>query len=256
MKKYFVYILICSDDSYYTGITNNVIHREEQHNKGLDSNAYTYKRRPVKLVWYQEFENPNEAIAKEKQIKGWSRKKKEALLNNDLDKLPNLAMNSFRRHFDKLSVTNQTDMYKEIIAKLPYTEPFLFVDAITEINDNAVVGSYTFKADADYYRGHFKDNPVTPGVILTECCAQIGLVCLGIYLLGEQINNNTKIGLSSSEMEFLQPVFPNEQVMVSSELVYFRFHKLKCKVKMHDSKGNLVCKGVIAGMFKANEDEA
>jgi 3-hydroxyacyl-[acyl-carrier-protein] dehydratase len=145
---------------------------------------------------------------------------------------------------------------KEIIAKLPYAKPFLFVDTITEINDNGVVGNFTFKADSDYYKGHFKDFPVTPGVLLTECCGQIGLVCLGIYLLGEKTNNNTKIGLSSSEMEFLQPVYPNEKVTVSSELMYFRFHKLKCKVKMHDSNGNLVCKGVIAGMIKTDTDEA
>lgn len=145
---------------------------------------------------------------------------------------------------------------EEIIAKLPYKKPFLFVDAISEINDNGVVGKFTFKADSEYYEGHFKDFPVTPGVILTECCAQIGLVCLGIYLFKGNVENSFKIGLSSSEMEFLKPVFPNETVTVSSELVYFRFNKLKCKVKMHDANGTLVCKGVIAGMFKADTDEA
>ena len=143
---------------------------------------------------------------------------------------------------------------EEIILKLPYTKSFLFVDAINEISESRVVGSYTFNATSDFYQGHFKDFPVTPGVILTECCAQIGLVCLGIYLLGENVSGNTKIGLTSSEMEFLQPVYPNEKVTVSSELVYFRFHKLKCKVKMHNSEGELVCKGVIAGMFKVGSD--
>jgi len=145
---------------------------------------------------------------------------------------------------------------KEIIAKLPYTKPFLFVDAISEINDNGVVGSYTFKKDSDFYKGHFKDFPVTPGVILTECCAQIGLVCLGICLLKDNIDDGLKIGLSSSEMEFLKPVFPNETVTVSSELVYFRFNKLKCKVKMLDTNGQLICKGIIAGMFKTDTDGA
>lgn len=142
---------------------------------------------------------------------------------------------------------------EEIILKLPYTKPFLFVDDVTHISDSGVVGSYTFNEMADFYKGHFKDFPVTPGVILTECCAQIGLVCLGIYLLGDNANNS-KIALTSSEMEFLKPAYPNEKVTVSSELVYFRFYKLKCKVKMHNLKGELVCKGFISGMFKVEDD--
>lgn len=144
---------------------------------------------------------------------------------------------------------------KEIIAKLPYSEPFLFVDELSKISEKGVVGSYTFKEDSDFYKGHFKNFPVTPGVLLTECCAQIGLVCFGIYLLGTNTSTETKIGLSSSQMEFLAPVFPNEKVTVSSELVYFRFSKLKCKVKMYNAAGVLVCTGVIAGMFKTNIDE-
>ena len=144
---------------------------------------------------------------------------------------------------------------EEIITKLPYTQPFLFVDTITKITENGVEGSYTFNSDADFYKGHFKDNPVTPGVILTECCAQIGLVCLGIYLLRESTSNAIQIGLSSSEMEFIAPVYPNEKVTVCSELVYFRFQKLKCKVKMYNKKGEVVCKGVIAGMFKTTTNE-
>ncbi len=147
-------------------------------------------------------------------------------------------------------------MKKEDILKLlPYKPPFLFVDALSEVNEHGAVGEYTFKANADFYRGHFKNFPLTPGVLLTECCAQIGLVCLGIYLLGKDMDKNLKIGLSSSDMEFLHPVYPNEKVTVRSELVYFRFHKLKCRVKMYNAKNEVVCKGVISGMFKASNDE-
>ncbi|TMM57258.1 hydroxymyristoyl-ACP dehydratase [Maribacter algarum] len=147
--------------------------------------------------------------------------------------------------------------YKEIIQKLPYTKPFLFVDELLHIDENGAEGSYTFDANSDFYKGHFKDNPVTPGVILTECCAQIGVVALGIYLLNNEevtMGENVQIGLSSSEMEFLVPVFPNEKVVVSSEKEYFRFHKLKCKIKMHNSEGKLVCKGTISGMLKSNKN--
>lgn len=147
--------------------------------------------------------------------------------------------------------------YQEIIQKLPYTKPFLFVDDLLHVDENGAEGHYTFKADSDFYRGHFKNNPVTPGVILTECCAQIGLVALGIYLLHKEevsVGDHVQIGLSSSEMEFFEPVFPNEKVVVSSEKIYFRFHKLKCTIKMHNSEGKLVCKGTISGMLKSHKN--
>ena len=144
---------------------------------------------------------------------------------------------------------------KEILKVLPYTKPFLFVDGLSHIDENGVMGSFAFSEDLDFYKGHFKDNPVTPGVILTECCAQIGVVSLGLYLLsknGEGSLKHAQIGLSSSEMEFLLPVFPGETVTVHSEKLYFRFNKLKCKVKMYNAKNELVCKGTIAGMIKSN----
>ena len=138
---------------------------------------------------------------------------------------------------------------QEIIAILPYSKPFLFVDEILSINENGVEGSYTFDSDLDFYKGHFKDNPITPGVILTEVMAQIGLVCLGIFLLNDTFNKNISIALSSTEIEFLKPVFPNEKVTVISEKIYFRFGKLKCKVKMINEKEEEVCSGIIAGMI-------
>lgn len=143
--------------------------------------------------------------------------------------------------------------YIEVLQKIPFDPPFLFVDELTHIDEMGAEGHFTFISDMDFYKGHFKKNPVTPGVILTECCAQIGLVCLGIFLLNKEhpsIKNNLKIALSSSEMEFLTPVFPNEKVTVRSEKHYFRFGKLKCAVKMYNAKGELVCKGNLAGMLK------
>lgn len=138
---------------------------------------------------------------------------------------------------------------KEIISKLPYSKPFLFVDELLQIDENGVEGTYTFDENLDFYKGHFKDNPVTPGVILTEVMAQIGLVCLGIYLLNDTFNKNTSIALTSNDIEFLKPVFPIEKVTVISEKIYFRFGKLKCKVEMKNEKGEEVCRGIIAGMI-------
>ena len=87
MKQFYVYILKCSDDSYYTGITNNLDRRLQEHNSDKKLYSYTFSRRPTQIVWFEKFTTPDEAIAKEKQLKGWSRKKKEALINSDWDKL-------------------------------------------------------------------------------------------------------------------------------------------------------------------------
>jgi len=140
---------------------------------------------------------------------------------------------------------------ENILSRLPYSEPFLFVDNIIDIDQNGVTGTYRFREEAFFYQGHFKDNPVTPGVILTECMAQIGVVCLGIYLLHENKgydNQSTKMAMSSSEVDFFLRVYPGEEVKVVSKKEYFRFNKLKCKTEMYNSTGKLVCRGKIAGM--------
>jgi len=137
----------------------------------------------------------------------------------------------------------------DITALLPYSRPFLFVDELLQVDENSVSGTYTFKEDLDFYKGHFKDNPVTPGVILTETMAQIGLVCLGIYLLGDTFNKDTVVAFTSADMQFLKPVYPNEKVTVTSQKLFFRFGKLKCDVVMKNEAGQEVCKGILSGMI-------
>jgi len=142
---------------------------------------------------------------------------------------------------------------KDIIQKLPYTKPFLFVDEILEINDKQIKGSYTFLRNEYFYEGHFKDNPVTPGVILTECMAQIGMACFGIYLLKEQWHENEwGVAMTESNIQFYAPVFPEEKVIVIAEKIYFRFNKLKCNVVMHNAKKIKVAEGIVAGMAFKN----
>ena len=86
MKNYFVYILECSDKSYYTGVTNNLEKRLAEHQSGT-IHSYTSTRLPVRLIYSANFSDINEAIKFEKQLKGWSRKKKEALIKGDFDTL-------------------------------------------------------------------------------------------------------------------------------------------------------------------------
>jgi len=142
----------------------------------------------------------------------------------------------------------------EILAKLPYGKSFLFVDELLHIDENGATGTYTYGKDLPFYESHFKDHPVTPAVILTETMAQIGLVCLGIYLL-KDIDQKVSIAMTSNAVDFLKPVYPGEQVKVTSEKVYFRFNKLSCNVRMENAAGEIVCKGNISGMLISKENE-
>ncbi|NOX90807.1 MAG: GIY-YIG nuclease family protein [Calditrichaeota bacterium] len=91
MKGY-MYILKCADGSYYTGSTKDLRKRLLQHQSGEGAN-YTKKRLPVELVYYEEYDQIDQAFYREKQVQGWSRKKKEALINGQYEKLPELSRN-------------------------------------------------------------------------------------------------------------------------------------------------------------------
>ncbi len=95
MKILFVYILLCSDDSYYVGVTNEINRRLKEHQSSLNPESYTSSRLPVQLVYVEEFLNPNKTIAREKQLKGWTRVKKEALIEGNRETLKVLAKKYF-----------------------------------------------------------------------------------------------------------------------------------------------------------------
>lgn len=92
MKQYYVYILKCSDNSYYTGMTNNIDRRLNEHNFGLNNECYTFNKRPLELAFCNEFNDVNQAILFEKQVKGWSRKKKETIINDKWEDLKKLSV--------------------------------------------------------------------------------------------------------------------------------------------------------------------
>lgn len=95
MKIYYVYILKCSDGTYYTGITSNLEQRLTDHQAGRNRDSYTYSRRPVVLKYYAEFTDVSRAIQTEKQIKKWSNIKKKALIQGEFDNLTDLAKKKF-----------------------------------------------------------------------------------------------------------------------------------------------------------------
>jgi len=94
MMAFWVYILRCADSSYYTGHTDNLESRIGQHITGAIASCYTYTRRPLELVFSQDFPTRIEALASEQQIKGWSRKKKEAMMRGDWSEVSRLAQSS------------------------------------------------------------------------------------------------------------------------------------------------------------------
>jgi len=142
------------------------------------------------------------------------------------------------------------DVRKEVLTKIPQQKPFRFVDEIIELSDSHTVGKYRFTEDEYFYKGHFPGNPVTPGVILIETMAQIGLVALGIYLhmLEEQGKNNIITLFAESEVEFAMPVMPGSTVVVKSEKLFYRRKKLKAQVEMCLESGELVARGVLSGV--------
>lgn len=96
----YVYILKCHDNSYYVGVTNNLDIRLYQHQEGIIETCYTYSRRPLELKYYEIIQDNIQAITREKQIKGWTRIKKEALINNNIESLIEFSKN-YKERFQK-----------------------------------------------------------------------------------------------------------------------------------------------------------
>jgi putative endonuclease len=92
---FYVYILKCSDNTYYVGVTNDIDRRLNEHQLGSNKGSYTSTRLPVQLVFLEQFTEPDSAFRFETQIKKWSRAKKEALINGEYEKLPSLSKKQF-----------------------------------------------------------------------------------------------------------------------------------------------------------------
>ena len=98
MKTSYVYILKCSDGTYYTGVSSNLLKRIEEHHAGKHRDSYTYVRRPVALMFYAQFTDITIAISTEKQLKNWSKAKKEALISGNYQMLPTLSKKVFSKY--------------------------------------------------------------------------------------------------------------------------------------------------------------
>jgi len=146
---------------------------------------------------------------------------------------------------------------QEILTLLPQQEPFRFVDEIIEVDEDHILAHYRFRTEADFYRGHFPGNPVTPGVILLESLAQVGVVALGIYLFAleeglEGVKDKTALFVDA-DVDFSGMVLPGEKVIISGRKVFFRRNKLRTEAAMKTADGSLVCSGTISGLRVPNE---
>ncbi len=140
----------------------------------------------------------------------------------------------------------------QVLELIPQAEPFRFVDEILEVDADHIVARYRFRPNADFYRGHFPGNPVTPGVILLESMAQVSVVAQGIYLLAleggmEEVEKRIAL-FTDAEVEFSGLVKPGDRVTITAKKKFFRRSKIRSEAQMHLDDGTLVCSATISGI--------
>jgi 3-hydroxyacyl-[acyl-carrier-protein] dehydratase len=141
---------------------------------------------------------------------------------------------------------------QEVFELLPQEDPFLFVDEVLEVSDDHIVARFTFRQDHDFYRGHFPGHPVTPGVILLESIAQVGVVALGLYLIARDQGRDAVLNalalFTDANVEFTGLVSPGDRVTIRATKVFFRRGKIRSDAEMTLDDGTVVCSGTISGL--------
>jgi 3-hydroxyacyl-[acyl-carrier-protein] dehydratase len=147
---------------------------------------------------------------------------------------------------------------EEVLDLLPQQRPFRFVDALLRLDEKGAEGRYRFRDDEVFYAGHFPGHPITPGVILIETMAQVGVVAHGIYLYGlehdrEEIRRTFTV-FSDGEAEFVAIVRPGDEVHVRSELVFFRRKKIRARIEMRLADGRVAATATLSGLGVSREE--
>ena len=144
----------------------------------------------------------------------------------------------------------------QVLEMLPQRSPFRFVDEIVELDENRILGTYTFKHSESFYQGHFPTRPITPGVILLESMAQVGVVCLGIYLLSLEVDcaevSQWTTFFTDAQVEFLAPVLPGDKVLIRGKRELWRRRKLRSEIEMVRSDGTMVASAIASGIGVRN----
>src|SRR5688572_1611320 len=145
-----------------------------------------------------------------------------------------------------------THPLEEVLRLVPQQPPFRFVDRLVRLDEKGAEGTYRFREDEYFYAGHFPGRPITPGVILVEAMAQVGVVAHGIYLYGlehpsAEIARNITV-FSDGEVEFLAMVRPGDEVRATSELVFFRRKKIRSRVELRLADGRVAATATLSGI--------
>ncbi len=147
-----------------------------------------------------------------------------------------------------------SDFKQQVIDMIPQQPPFRFVDEIIDIDDERICASYRFKKEEAFYKGHFPNRPITPGVILIETMAQTSVVAMGISLLMRQgtprdeIKKMITLFAYADQVEFNGLVLPGEKVIARGEKIYLRRGTLKSRASLERENGEIVCTGIMAGI--------
>lgn len=141
---------------------------------------------------------------------------------------------------------------QELLDAVPQREPFRFIDEILAVDEAQIVAACRFREDADFYRGHFPGNPITPGVLLIEAMAQAAVVAHGIWLLAHQEGADALDKLltmfTDTSVEFTGVVRPGDRVITTGRKQFFRRRKIRSDAEMRLEDGTIVCSGVVSGM--------
>jgi 3-hydroxyacyl-[acyl-carrier-protein] dehydratase len=140
----------------------------------------------------------------------------------------------------------------EALARVPQREPFRFVDELLELSEERAVGRYRWRPEADFYRGHFPGNPVTPGVLLIESMAQCGVVPIALHRLYAEFEDDEaakyQTFFTDAQVDFSGVVRPGDVVTTESRVLFYRRRKIKVDATMTGADGRIVCSGQLSGM--------
>lgn len=145
------------------------------------------------------------------------------------------------------------NLIAQVLSLIPQQPPFRFIDDILDIDENRITAVYRFREDEYFYRGHFPDYPITPGVILIETMAQTGVVAMGISLLlkqgtpADELKRITTLFAFADAVEFTGIVPPGETVIIHGEKEYLRKGTLKTRARIVRQNGEPICSGILTG---------
>jgi 3-hydroxyacyl-[acyl-carrier-protein] dehydratase len=126
------------------------------------------------------------------------------------------------------------------------------VDELVELSAERAVGRYRWRPDADFYRGHFPGNPVTPGVLLVESMAQCGVVPIALFRFYSELDEaeaeKFQTLFTDAQIDFSGVVRPGDLVQTESRVLFYRRRKLRVEATMTTEDGRVVCSGQLAGM--------